>query len=49
MGLSDNKADLEQLLKLRVTDYHYIDKLANGPNYKKGFIAQEVEKFIRKQ
>ena len=44
MGLSDNKADLERLLKLRVTDYHYIDKIANGPNYKKGFIAQEVEK-----
>ncbi|MBK8965964.1 MAG: tail fiber domain-containing protein [Lewinellaceae bacterium] len=34
---------LAKLQKLQVTDYRYIDELAQGKGLKKGFIAQEVE------
>ena len=43
-GQSDSRRDLETLLRLRVTDYHYIDKVTKGTSGNKGFIAQEVEK-----
>jgi hypothetical protein len=44
-GLShpDDAAMLDQLNKLQVTDYSYIDKLQRGDRPKRGFIAQEVE------
>ncbi|MCF8247142.1 MAG: tail fiber domain-containing protein [Saprospiraceae bacterium] len=41
--LTDNHSDLDILKKLRVTDYRHVDEIANGADYKKGFIAQEVE------
>lgn len=41
---SDIAKDLQTLLRLKVTDYEYIDKIKNGPRPKKGLIAQEVEK-----
>lgn len=41
---SNSINDLSTLLKLRVTDYKYIDSLKSGIGYNKGFIAQEVEK-----
>lgn len=41
---SDAAADLAALRRLRVTDYQYIDVIAKGNGWHKGFIAQEVEK-----
>ena len=43
LRLTDNRSDLDILKKLRVTDYRHVDEIANGADYKKGFIAQEVE------
>jgi len=44
--LSDNKVDLANLQKLRVTDYRHVDEVATGTAFKKGFIAQEVEQIL---
>jgi hypothetical protein len=46
IGQSDRQADLEIIQKLRVTDYHMKDRVANGDTPCKGFIAQEVETVI---
>lgn len=43
VGLSDRAADLEMLKKIRVTDYTYIDKLANTDKVVKKVIAQEIQ------
>ena len=43
VGLSDRAADLEMLNKIRVTDYTYIDKLANTDKVVKKVIAQEIQ------
>ena len=43
--ISNSKEDLATLNKLEVTDFNYIDFVANGAQSKKGFIAQQVEKF----
>jgi hypothetical protein len=44
--ISDSSKDLETIQKLKVTDYHYIDKNLNGDRLQKGFIAQEVQTII---
>ncbi len=44
IGLSDNGADLNTLIKLRITNYHFIDTLAKGSKLYKKVIAQELEK-----
>lgn len=41
---SNSLNDLSTLMKLRVTDYKYIDSVKSGVGPNKGFIAQEVEK-----
>jgi len=41
---SDPVRDLETLMGIEVTDYHYKDKLANGNGSQKKVIAQQVEK-----
>jgi len=41
---SNSLNDLSTLMKLRVTDYKYIDSVKSGVGANKGFIAQEVEK-----
>jgi hypothetical protein len=46
IGRSDTCADLEPVRQLQVTEYEYVDKIANGSERKKGFIAQEVEVVI---
>jgi hypothetical protein len=43
IGLSDNAADLQTILKLRITNYHFIDTVARGGKLYKKVIAQEVE------
>lgn len=43
LHLTDNRSDLDILKKLRVNNYRHVDEIANGTDYKKGFIAQEVE------
>jgi hypothetical protein len=47
-GLShpDAASMLDQVNKLKVTDYSYIDKVERGDQPKRGFIAQEVEEVI---
>ena len=40
---SDPLRDLETVNRIQVTDFKYIDTIANGNRYKKGFIAQQVE------
>lgn len=41
--LSDSREDLEILRRLRVTNYRHVDEVRMGAEFKKGFIAQEVE------
>ncbi|GCL56492.1 phage tail Collar [Microcystis aeruginosa NIES-3806] len=41
-GNSDSQADLQTLLQIQVTDYHYKDKIANGNRPKKKVIGQQV-------
>lgn len=41
--LSDSREDLEILRRLRVTNYRHVDEVRMGTEFKKGFIAQEVE------
>jgi len=41
--LSEGKADLDLINKIEVTNYTHIDTLSEGSQYKKGFIAQQVE------
>jgi len=43
VGQSDCAADLDLLKKIRVTDYTYIDKLANTDREMKKVIAQEIQ------
>ena len=43
VGLSNPAADLATLGKIEVTDFRYKDRVANGDQVKKGFIAQQVE------
>ena len=42
----DREISLEKVNHLKVTDYNYIDNVANGGGLKRGFIAQEVEKVL---
>lgn len=42
--LSEGLADLNALRQLRVTDYRHIDIFEKGSDFKKGFVAQEVQK-----
>jgi FtsZ-binding cell division protein ZapB len=44
--LSQSLADLSILKKLRVMDYRYIDAVEKGTDFRKGFIAQEVEEIL---
>jgi len=41
--ISDATRDLETINKIQVTDFKYIDTIANGNHFKKGFIAQQIE------
>ncbi|MCW3124594.1 MAG: hypothetical protein JWO03_252, partial [Bacteroidetes bacterium] len=41
---SESSCDLATLAGLQVTDFKYVDAVSNGKDYKKGFIAQEVER-----
>jgi len=43
-GITDGAADLETVLALQVTDYHYIDVTMNAERPHKKLIAQQVEK-----
>jgi hypothetical protein len=43
VGLSDRAADLNLLNKIRITDYTYIDQLANTNKVVKKVIAQEIQ------
>jgi hypothetical protein len=46
IGLSNRKADLALLQRLRITDYTYIDQVNNTPGVIKKVIAQEVEELL---
>ena len=46
IGISNSTADLELLNKIKITDYTYIDKVANGTGITKKVIAQEVEQIL---
>ena len=41
--ISNHENDLATINRIQVTDFKYIDTVANGNHYKKGFIAQQVE------
>jgi hypothetical protein len=43
LGFSDGNADLSILDALRITDYRYVDQIANGAGVQKKVIAQQVE------
>jgi len=43
-NLSDAEKDLETLLKIQITDFHYKDSVRNGSSKNKKVIAQQVEK-----
>jgi hypothetical protein len=43
---SESDCDLNTLAHLSVTDFKYVDDQAYGKDYKKGFVAQEVEKIF---
>jgi hypothetical protein len=43
-NLSDAEKDLETLLNIQITDYHYKDSVRNGSSKNKKVIAQQVEK-----
>jgi hypothetical protein len=43
-NFSDAEKDLETLLKIQITDYHYKDSAKNGRTKNKKVIAQQVEK-----
>ena len=45
IGVSDNGKDLETLSKIKITDYKYIDEVANGSKPQKKVIAQQVNEF----
>jgi len=40
---SNAPTDLAKIMRLRVTDYQYIDNISRGTGWHKGFIAQELE------
>ena len=43
-NFSDAEKDLETLLKIQITDFHYKDSVRNGSSKNKKVIAQQVEK-----
>jgi hypothetical protein len=43
---TNTQSDLDKLMQLRLTTYHFIDSVATGTKLQKGFIAQEVEEVI---
>jgi hypothetical protein len=43
-NFSDAEKDLETLLKIQITDFHYKDSATNGSSKNKKVIAQQVEK-----
>lgn len=46
VGQSDGQRDLEAIRKLKVTDYRMVDRVSEGNDLRKGFIAQEVKNVI---
>ncbi|MES2705020.1 MAG: tail fiber domain-containing protein [Verrucomicrobiota bacterium] len=44
LGYSDSSADLETMMKLKIADYRFRDKVQNGAREQKKVIAQDVEK-----
>lgn len=43
LSVSDSKADIETLKKIKITDYEFVDKIAKGDKVYKKVIAQEVK------
>jgi hypothetical protein len=43
LGNTDNACDLQTLAQLQITDYKYIDRVANGDKLQKKVIAQQVK------
>jgi len=43
IGVSNSHSDLETLSKIKVTDYKYIDEVANGNGLQKKVIAQQLK------
>jgi hypothetical protein len=43
---TNTQSDLDKLMQLRLTTYHFIDSVGTGTKLQKGFIAQEVEEVI---
>ncbi len=43
---SDQAADLKALLKLKISDYGYVDLVGKGNQRKKGLIAQQVKEVV---
>ncbi|NOS91569.1 MAG: hypothetical protein HOP30_06580, partial [Cyclobacteriaceae bacterium] len=46
LSVSNSAEDLKLLMRLKVTDYSHIDKIAKGSTAQKGFIAQEVKEIL---
>jgi len=46
LSVSNSAEDLKLLMRLKVTDYSHIDKIAKGSTPQKGFIAQEVKEIL---
>lgn len=44
LGYSDSGADLDTMMKLKIADYRFKDKVQNGASEQKKVIAQDVEK-----
>ena len=44
--LSDSSEDLAKLMRLRITDYQYVDEVEKGSSFYKGLVAQEVEEIM---
>jgi Chaperone of endosialidase len=46
IGHSDSTRDLDQLRKIEITDYTYIDRVGQGSAIHKKVIAQQLEKVL---
>jgi hypothetical protein len=44
--LSDSAEDLASLMRLRITDYQYVDEVSKGSSPHKGLVAQEVREIM---
>ena len=44
--ISDSAGDLASLMRLRITDYQYVDEVSRGNSSYKGLVAQEVREIM---